>query len=107
MSFSLSCQCQNLSVLTPRYFIEFGGYSFFAVSLILISSESTFHKHFKITSSVFSILSEILYTLNQLFNCFITQMTCLFRFFAQLFFSKEIYHQSNALYSAELLYEDH
>ena len=59
--------------------------AFFPVSLILISSDSTFLGDLKITSLVFLTLSEILFALNQLFNCFISWLTSLFRFFTDLF----------------------
>ena len=84
MLFTWSCQCKNLSILTQRYFTEFDGYSLFPVSLILISSDSTFLGDLKITSLVFSTLSEILFGLNQLFICFISLLTSLFRFFTDL-----------------------
>ena len=81
--------------------------AFFPVSLILISSESTFLGDLKVTSLVFSILSETLFALNQIFKCFISWMTSLFRFCTDLLYEINLYHkQRDALYSIELPYED-
>ena len=85
ISFFLSFRCKNLSILTPRCFNEFDKYSLFPRSLVLISSGSTFIGDLKITCSVFSILSEILFAFNYLFNCFLSWFTSLFRFFTELF----------------------
>ena len=54
---------------------EFDGYKLFPLSLIFVSSRSTFLGDLKITSSVFSTLREILFALNQLFKCFISWLT--------------------------------
>ena len=92
MLFTWSCQCKNLSILTPRYFPEFDGYSLFPVSLILISSDSTFLGDLKITSSVLSALSELAYL----------------DFSLTYLYERDQYHQqSDVLCSIELLYEDH
>ena len=71
-------------MLTLRYFSGFDEYSLFPVSLILSLSESALLGDLKITSSVFSTLSKILFVLNQLFNCFISGLICFFRFFTDL-----------------------
>ena len=62
----------------------------------------------KITSSVFLILREILFALNQLFKCFISRLTRLFIFLQTYLYKKDLYyHQSNVLCSIELSYGDH
>ena len=92
----------------PRYCTEFDGYSLFPVRLTLISSESTFLGELKIVSSAFSALSETLLALNQLFNCFISWLTSLFRFSLAYLYERDLYHQqSDVLCSIEMLYEDH
>ena len=65
-------------------FTEFGGYNLFPLILIFISSGSNFLGDLKITSSVFSTLTEILFALNQLSKCFLSQLTSLLRFFTHL-----------------------
>ena len=56
--FTGSCECKDLSILTPRYFIEFDGWYLFPLSSILILPESNFLGDLNIASLVFSTLSE-------------------------------------------------
>ena len=53
MLFFWSCPFKNISIPTPRYFIEFDGYNLFPVSLIFISSGITLLGDINITSLVF------------------------------------------------------
>ena len=97
MLFTSTCQCNNQSIFIPRYFIEFDGYKLFLLSLTFMLLKSTFLADSEITSLVFSTLREILFALNQLFKCFISRLTRVFRFFADLLvwkrFVKDLYHQ--------------
>ena len=108
MLFTSSCQCKNLWILAPRYFTEFDGYSLSSLNLVLVSSESTSIRDFKVTSSVFSALSVMLFALNQSFKCLISQLSSLSRFLLAYLYKKDLYHQQcYALCSIELPYEDH
>ena len=103
-----SCRCKNLSIFTGRCFTEFDGYNHFPLSLIFISCRSNFFGDLKITSSVFLILREILFALNQLFKCFTSRLTRLFIFLQTYLYKKDLYyHQSDVLCSIELSYGDH
>ena len=117
MSFTWVCQCKNVSVFTPRYFIEFDENLNKIVNRDMkqpLSGKFNFgfiRKYFfgslKITSSVFSTWSQILLSLNQLFNCLISCFS-FYLDFSSLIFMKEMHgQQSNALYSVKLPYEDH
>ena len=74
----------NTDTFHAMNFTEFGGYNLFPLILIFISSGSNFLGDLKITSSVFSTLTEILFALNQLSKCFLSRLTSLLRFFTHL-----------------------
>ena len=103
MLLTWSCQYKNLSIFRPRYFIEFVGQNLFPLSLIFISSKSTFLGDLKSNSSVFYLLGEILFGLNQLFKFFISHWLAYLDFLHTYLYEKDLYHQqSEALCSIEL-----
>ena len=75
----------------------------------MVSFESAFLGDLKITSSVFSTSSQILFTLNLLFNCLSYHGWLAYLDFSLTYlYEKDLYHQENdTLYSGELPYEYH
>ena len=74
----------------------------------MISSESTFLGELKITSSVLSTLSEILFGLNYYSTVSYHGWLAYLDFSLTNLYERGLYHQqSDALYIGELPYEDH